>query len=671
MIEAKEWYGRLTGDDQEWLFNHTPKRCPMWTVNHKCKVLKSELGALASQAQVAPVLVVPDGATIHIGGSWKGSVVNLGNLAAWLRDERNLPDHRRGEDLTSLFSAMEGALQGKWAARQRQRRRRVGSYEIVETLHVTSGEAMYVARRAYIEGDPARYRVRTWKIDPSGSHEEVEQRKAVVRRPTEAVARIGRHPNLLPVLQFDYVDEDHEFFEVTEWSEYGTLHGFLTNAERDPLTIRERLEIAEGVAAALEVVHAAKVVHRNVCPATVLVGFDRKPRLTDFDRAWIDAGRTVFPDTESRANRAYLPPELADVSNYDFDTTSDMYSFGVLLYQLLTDEVPFEGPEQARAAGGCPKKLPSDVRAGVDTDIDALVLDLLRIDDFKIRPTAPDALARLRSVLGMTTGLGRKEPSQPPAPTLSGLKVGAVLDGKWRLDEEIGRGTFAKVYRVFNLDHQRTYAMKVLVDMDNADLALHEFNRVQPHLPSHPNIVRIVWMDRLGPPLGHPYIVSEFVNGETLEPYCNDERRLAWSDVKKIGTELLDALEALHECGIYHRDIKPANVMLELPSHRPKLIDFNIAAMANEATGKAGTRRYWAPDVATVGWGAHADLFSLGIVLYELVVHRHPFPHDRPEAGTPHDPRQVGAGVHLSNGLSEFLLKGRPAVRGQPLQVGR
>ena len=96
--------------------------------------------------------------------------------------------------------------------------------------------------------------------------------------------------------------------------------------------------------------------------------------------------------------------------------------------------------------------------------------------------------------------------------------MGAVLDGKWRLDEEIGRGTFAKVYRVFNLDHQRTYAMKVLVDIDNTDLALHEFNTVQPHLPLHPNIVRIVWMDRLGPPLGHPYIVSEFVNGETLEP---------------------------------------------------------------------------------------------------------------------------------------------------------
>jgi hypothetical protein len=124
VIEAKEWYGRLTGDDQEWLLNHTPKRCPMWTVNHKCKVLKTELAALASHAAVVPVLVVPDGTAIHIGGSWKGSVVNLGDLGTWVENTRNIPPDRRGDDLTSLIIPMEHALQGKWAARQRQRRRR-------------------------------------------------------------------------------------------------------------------------------------------------------------------------------------------------------------------------------------------------------------------------------------------------------------------------------------------------------------------------------------------------------------------------------------------------------------------------------------------------------------------------------------------------------------------
>ena len=113
VIEAKEWYGRLTGDDQEWLLNQTPRRCPMWTVNHKCKVLKTELGALASHAAVVPVLVVPDGTAIHVGGEWKGSVVSLADLARWLQDERNIPGHRRGEDLGSLIAPMEQALHGQ------------------------------------------------------------------------------------------------------------------------------------------------------------------------------------------------------------------------------------------------------------------------------------------------------------------------------------------------------------------------------------------------------------------------------------------------------------------------------------------------------------------------------------------------------------------------------
>jgi serine/threonine protein kinase len=119
---------------------------------------------------------------------------------------------------------------------------------------------------------------------------------------------------------------------------------------------------------------------------------------------------------------------------------------------------------------------------------------------------------------------------------------------------------------------------------------------------------------------------------------------------------LLDALEALHGQGIYHRDIKPANIMLELPSHRPKLIDFNIAAKARRGEGRAGTTRYWAPDVTTAGWGAARRPVLARHRLYELLVHRHPFPHDRPENGAPYDPRQLAVGFVCPTSLREFLL---------------
>src|SRR6185295_12138148 len=104
------------------------------------------------------------------------------------------------------------------------------------------------------------------------------------------------------------------------------------------------------------------------CPETIQIGFDRKPRLTDFDRAYIDSKYTVYAasETSRHVNPAYIPPELGDATDYDFDTTSDMYSFGVLLYRLLAEEVPFTNPSEAKAKQGRPSVLPSAKREGVD-----------------------------------------------------------------------------------------------------------------------------------------------------------------------------------------------------------------------------------------------------------------------------------------------------------------
>ncbi|NNC16693.1 protein kinase [Corallococcus exiguus] len=654
VIEAKEWYGRITGDDSEWLLNQKPKKCPLWLVNTKCKVLKTDLGPVGTQVHVAPLLVLPNGTQNLLGGSWAHHVRSLSGTVAFVQDPARLS---KSGDIRGYHDAIVKALQGKWGARQRGQRRSVGSYEILETVFRDERTAEYLARRTLIEGDPTRYRIRTWRLNQEQPAEDVARQKALIQRPTEAVARIGPHPNLLRILQFDFIEEDNEFFEVTEWSEFGTLHGYLENQERDRLTLRERLEIAEGVAAALEAVHAHQVVHRNVCPETILLGFDRKPRLIDFDRAYLEGRQTVFAATVGQQrNPAYVPPELDDATDYDFDTSSDMYSFGVLLHRLLVDRVPFADAKEARAAQGRASASFPPVRDDVDARLRELLLGLLRVDDFKARPSATEALGVLRDALGLTTGV--KAPTAPSQPLLvQSFDKGNVLDGVWRIDEKLGAGAFSKVFKVFNLDHQRTYAMKVLAQQENADLALDEFRTIKGVLPDHPNLARIEWMARLAPPNDVPYVLYEYIDGETLEPYCDGRKRLAWSDIQRIGTELLDGLEAMHERKVLHRDIKPANILLQLPTHRPKLIDFNISASMASAKGAAGTPRYWAPDRGRPEWRPDADLFSLGVVLYELVTHRHPFPHDRPEAGAPADPRSIAPELHLSEALASFLVR--------------
>jgi serine/threonine protein kinase len=688
VVEAKEWYGRITGDDSEWLLNQTPKKCPLWLVNSKCKVLKTELGALGNQVYVSAALVVPDGTQNLLGGSWASHVRSLTGLVAYLQDPAKVT---RAGNIAGYHKGIESALQGKWGARKRGRRRRVGGYEITEVLYSDERSGEYLAKRLLIEGDPARYRIRTWRLDPNLPPDAQEKQKAFIMRPTEAVLKIGPHPNLLRVLQFEFVDEDYEFFEVTEWSEFGTLHGYLSNRDRGELTLRERLEIAEGVASALEAVHAHDVVHRNLAPETIQIGFDRKPRLTDFDRAYIESKYTVFAASMSRhVNPAYIPPELADTTDYDFDTTSDMYSFGVLLYRLLADEVPFNDPKDAKAKQGKPVALPSTKREGIDPRLDSLVLELLRVDDFKARPAASKALAVLRDALGMTSAASRSTPPPaPPKPPQENFELGSILRGTMRVDAVLGTGGFSKVLKVFHLDHQKYYALKVLFDASNADLLMHEFNKVRPLLPrSHPHIAQIEWMERLDPPERLPCLLTEFIEGETLEQYCDGRKRLPWTDIKRIGLELLDALIAMHpdeaeyqrlkalaegdldeeqyealmaakeraERGLFHRDLKPANVMLAMPSHRAVLIDFNIASLASDQQAAGRTPAYCAPDWLTCGRASY-DLFGLGCVLYELVLHRHPFPRGLPAEGPPYEPRDIAPDMRLSDELAAFLFK--------------
>ena len=317
VLEAKEWYGRLTGDDTEWLVNNTPKKCPLWLVNTKCKVLKSKVGLHGMNIRFEPLLIVPDErCLVQLDGEWAGYVFPLHEAIRFVQDPRNVP---RAGYILGHHPSIVNQIQGNWSDRRRDVPRRIAGYEVLETITVQDGEAEYLAKRALIR-DTTVFRIRTWPLSPYLAPEESEQREFVIRRPAEALAQIGRHPNLLQILAFDKLEDEHEFYEITEWSDYGTLHGFLKNTSRDQLTLCERFTIALGVASALEAVHAKGLVHRNVCPETILIDTDRVPRLTDFDRAYLVRGQTVFAATQSRSkNRAYLPPELEDITDYRFD----------------------------------------------------------------------------------------------------------------------------------------------------------------------------------------------------------------------------------------------------------------------------------------------------------------------------------------------------------------
>ncbi|GAA1921427.1 Stk1 family PASTA domain-containing Ser/Thr kinase [Microbacterium aoyamense] len=222
-----------------------------------------------------------------------------------------------------------------------------------------------------------------------------------------------------------------------------------------------------------------------------------------------------------------------------------------------------------------------------------------------------------------------------------------VLSGRYRVDEIIGRGGMATVYRGYDLTLGRDVAVKIL-DKDLAtDNAFRTRFRLEAQAASrmaHPTIVRVydagedaeTQSDGSVRPV--PYIVMELVTGRTLKDIISDGPVSAENAVRYVDG-ILEALEYSHRAGVVHRDIKPGNVMVTAAG-QTKVMDFGIARAVSdssstvaETTAILGTAAYFSPEQAKgEPVDARADLYSAGVVLYELLAGRTPFRGETPVA---------------------------------------
>ena len=217
-----------------------------------------------------------------------------------------------------------------------------------------------------------------------------------------------------------------------------------------------------------------------------------------------------------------------------------------------------------------------------------------------------------------------------------------MLGDRYEIGEVIGRGGMAEVHEAHDVRLGRRVAIKIL----RPDLARDpdfqvRFRREAQSAAAlnHPNIVAVydTGEDRLdgengGPQVVVPYIVMEFVDGMTLRQLLSAGRRLLPERALEIASGVLSALDYAHRHGIVHRDIKPANVMLTRTGD-VKVMDFGIARVINEAgisitatSAVMGTAQYLSPEQARGEVvDARSDLYSAGVLLYELLTGRPPF----------------------------------------------
>lgn len=211
---------------------------------------------------------------------------------------------------------------------------------------------------------------------------------------------------------------------------------------------------------------------------------------------------------------------------------------------------------------------------------------------------------------------------------------------RYSINKQVGLGGMATVYRAYDERLEREVAIKIIrtdaFPPNQLSRILKRFEREAKALGrlSHPNIIKVI---DFGEYEGAPYLVMEFLPGGTVKQLLG--KPIPWQDAVNIILPIAEALEYAHEQKIIHRDIKPSNILLTQKG-QPMLTDFGIAKILETddtftLTGTGigvGTPDYMAPEQWTGSATAQCDIYSLGVVLYEMVTGKKPFTADTPAA---------------------------------------
>ncbi|MGH9509751.1 MAG: protein kinase domain-containing protein [Terriglobales bacterium] len=263
------------------------------------------------------------------------------------------------------------------------------------------------------------------------------------------------------------------------------------------------------------------------------------------------------------------------------------------------------------------------------------------------------------------------------------LAEGMVLRGKYEVLEKIGTGGMATVYRVRHLHLQEEVALKLVSNRLVEDQGFVERFKTEAVITRklrHPNAVRLDDFDLTDD--GRPFIVMELVRGKSLRQFLQEGGWLSPERAADIARQAARGLGAAHQLGIVHRDVKPENLLLIAQpdgSYLVKVVDFGIAKLSEDPSQPAGahatktgivlgTPRYLSPEQARGKRGAEvdgrADLYALGVVLYEMLTGRVPFDAESPfdlllhhigTVATP--PRETSPALGISQAMSDLVMK--------------
>ena len=248
------------------------------------------------------------------------------------------------------------------------------------------------------------------------------------------------------------------------------------------------------------------------------------------------------------------------------------------------------------------------------------------------------------------------------------IESNQLLSKRYRIIRQIGSGGMSYVYLAIDEQTSREVAIKMLKDELHDDQEFVSRFQTEARAASsldHPNIVKVLGVGQEG---GKRYMVQEYISGETLKQHIQERGRIRWEEAVPLIMQIASGLEHAHTHGVVHRDIKPHNILMA-DAETAMLTDFGIARASTSNTvtiqggSTMGSVHYFSPEQARGGIvGPKADIYSLGVVMYETVTGVLPFEGENSVAvavkhlqDTPENPTVMYSEIPV--GLSNIILK--------------
>ena len=345
-VEVKGYRGEIRGDARTWQFeNGGVMPSPIPLANKKTKILAGKLAAhdprLRDVWVETVVLLTDDKARVRLKDDQAFRVVQLEQALDHFTDAKRIPV--QVNPIEHLHDPICAALFGM---KPNQRVKQIGLYNVLAKLNQTEARTVFLAEHRYIRTRPKTV-LKVYHFDIYTSEEEKQRQIEAIFHDQDAMRLLGQHPNIVDTGDF-FPWDDNKFVLPTEWIEDGRPLQSVLDADEDrKLSWRDKADIVAKMCRGLRHAHRHGVIHRDVRPMNVVVNLDGVVKLVNWDLAFME-GRPELSDPkglQARLDRRYVAPEVwADPARAS--RRSDIYSLGIVFYQLITSRLPYEDVEE-------------------------------------------------------------------------------------------------------------------------------------------------------------------------------------------------------------------------------------------------------------------------------------------------------------------------------------